>query len=181
MQITFDVSKFEGNPKGLTNILYNLRHSTNYFNPLDPEITNITCKTPSSAYRYTRYVASSGVGEKAERIFLKNPNIGIKYLCFVRRKSFLNEDTQKRFWKKVVKNAYLAYSWASGFRTRLTEEEEEIFIQNVRLAKDYAYHVIKGKFPEKVHNMLVLKSFELNDNWEKRSLQEYIQYAGSKK
>lgn len=180
MQITFDVSKFEGNPKGLTNVLYGLRYSQNYFNPLAPEITNITCKTPSAAFRYTRYVATQGIGEKAERVFLKNPNIGIKYLRYIHKKNFSNEDTQKRFWKKVIKNVYLAHSWASCFRERLTEEEEEIFVTNVRLARDYAYHVIKGKFPEKVHNMLVLKSFELKDGWEKKSLQEYFEYAKSK-
>lgn len=180
MFITFDINKFEGNPKGLTNILYNLRHSTNYFDQTNPEITNITCKTPSNAYRYARYVATSGLSEKAERVFLKNLNVGIKYLRLIRRKHFLNEDTQKRFWKRVVKNPYLAYCWAHNFNTRLTEEEEEVFIHNLRIARDYALFVIKGKFPEKIHNMLVLKSFELKDGWEKRNLQEYINYVTPK-
>jgi hypothetical protein len=181
MFITFDVSKFAGNPKGLTNLLYNLRHSANPFDQTNPEITEITCRTPSSAFRYVRYVATSGLTEKAERVFLKNPNIGIRYLSFIRRKHFLNEDTQKRFWKKVIKCPYFSYTWANNFKTRLTETEEEIFVENVKLARDYAYFVIKGRFPEKIHNMLVLKSFELKDGWEKKNLQEYIQYAGSNK
>jgi len=177
MHITFDVSKFEGNPKGLINALYYLRNSNNYFNSHDEAITSITCKTPSSAYKYARYVSPQGLPEKIERVFLKNANIGIRYLNYTRKKEFSNPDTQKRFWKKVVKDVHLAYSWASAFKARLSEDEEMIFVQNMKAARDYAYFIIKGKFPEKVHNMLVLKSFEIKEGWEKACLQEYIKYA----
>ena len=177
MQVTFDINKFEGNARALTDVLYHLKQTGTYFDPNKPEITSITCKTPSSAYRYARYVCRSGISEKAERVFLKNPNIAIKYLSMVRKKQFSNDDTQKRFWRKVVKNPYFAYEWANAFNSRLSEQEEEIFIDHMKLVRDYAWYVIKGKFPEKIHNILLLKSFELKEGWEKGCLQEYIKYV----
>lgn len=180
MHITFDVSKFGTDARSLTNALYYLKGSGNQFDSTNPEILEITCRTPSAAFRYAKLVVPYGLPEKTERVFLKNPNIAIKYLLHLRKKEFSNPDTQKRFWRKVTKNCFIAYQWASAFRTRLSEEEEEVFLDNMRLAKDYAYHVIKGRYPEKIHNILVLKSFELKDGWQKKCLQEYISYASSK-
>lgn len=174
MHITFDVSKFDSN--SLINILYYLRKNESSFNHHDSEITKITCRTPSAAYKYTRYVATSGLDEQVERVFLKNPKIGIKYLIKIRRKEFKNPDIQKRFWKKILKNPRLAYEWSSVFG-RLNKEEEEIFINDIKAARDYALFVLKGRFNEKIHNAIVLKSFELKDSWEKKLLQEYIKYA----
>lgn len=178
MQITFEVSNFANNPKALVSALYSLKNAGTYFDSANTDITDITCKTPSAAYRYARWISTSGLTAKAERVFLKNPNIGLKYLKLIRKKEFQDADTQKRFWKKIAKDAFLAYTWAHAFQTRLSEAEEEIFIDNVGKAKDYAMFVIKGRFPEKIHNALVLKSFENLTSWQKKSLQEYISYAG---
>lgn len=181
MHITFDVDKFTGRAHDLTNTLYYIKRSGNSFDPHSPEIETITCRTPSAAYKYARYVATTGISKKAERVFLRNAKVGIKYLVFTRKKEFSDPDTQKRFRKKILKNPDLAYTWCSEFKTRLSETEEEVFVQDVRRARDYAMFVICGRFPEKIHNMLVLKSFENLDRYHKNWLQEYIKYAESKK
>ena len=177
MQITIDIEKFANDPKGLTNMLYYIRKSGNYFNAHDPALEAICCRTPSSAFRYTKLVSNSGITEKSERVFLKNPNIGIRYLKKTNRPEFQNSDTQKRFWKKIVKNADLAYAWCLQFKKRLSEQEEEIFADDSRLAVQYAKNIIKGKFPEKIHNILILKSFEQQDGWRKKCLQDYVRYV----
>jgi hypothetical protein len=179
MQITIDIEKFAHDPKGLTNMLYYIRKSGNYFNPNSEQIEAICCRTPSSAYRYTKLVSTSGITEKSERVFLKNPNIGIRYLTKIRQAEFKSSDTQRRFWKKVIKNSQIAYEWAREFKKRLSETEEEIFADDFRLAKEYARNVIKGPFPEKIHNILLLKSFEKQDGWRKNCLQDYIRFAES--
>jgi hypothetical protein len=179
MFITFDVKNFR--PNDLISTLYYLKKSGSGFDHHNPDIEEITCRTPSSAYKYTRFVATTGISKKAERIFLRNPNIAVRYLTRINKREFSDPDTQKRFWKKILKKPDLAYSWCSAFKTRLSETEEEIFLGDVKRARDYAMFVICGRFPEKIHNMLVLKSFEDMDRWKKNWLQEYIRYAESKK
>lgn len=180
MHITFDTDKFQNNPKGLTTTLYSLRASGTYFDEKAPSIEKIVCKTPSSAYRYTKYVAKSGISAEAEKVFLKNPKIAIQYLQWIRRPQLQDEKTHARLWKKIVKCPYDAYSYANSFKKRLSETEEEIFATNIKCARDYAMFVICGKFPEKVHNMIILQSFKDLDRWHKNWLQEYIKYAESK-
>jgi hypothetical protein len=177
MNLFVELDKFANNPKALTNVLYHMRGAGCYIPYMSPEIEAITCKTPSSALRHVRFVSPFGVSEKSERVFLKNPSLGIRYLKKIRRETFQNEDTQKRFWKKVVKKAELAYQWASAFGRRLSEQEEEVFAQDMHRMKQYAFFVIKGPFPEKVHNMILLKSYEPLSEWEKKALNEYVKYA----
>jgi hypothetical protein len=43
--------------------------------------------------------------------------------------------------------------------------------------KDYAQRIIKGKFPQKVHDMILLKSFESMDAWPKENLQRYMKFV----
>lgn len=177
MQLFIEIEKFANNPKALTNVLYYMRNSGCHIPWKSPEIEAITCKTPSAALRHTRFVCPDGLSEAAERVFLKNPALGIRYLKKVRREIFQNEDTQRRFWKKVVKKADLAYQWAHAFSKRLSEDEEVVFLESMHRMKEYAYFIIKGPFPEKVHNMILLKSYEPLNEWDKRSLNEYIKYA----
>lgn len=180
MNLFIEIEKFKNNPKALTSVLYYMKNNGCHVPYQEPEIEAIVCKTPSSALRYTSWVSSSGVSEAAERVFLKNPALGIRYLKKVRREFFQNEDTQKRFWKKVVKKANLAYEWASAFGTRLSEDEEVVFLKDVHMMKDYSYFIIKGPFSEKIHNMILLKSYEPMSEWEKKALNDYIRYAKSK-
>lgn len=178
MLVSFDTNKFERDPNGLINILSALRYKDHYFSNC-PDIERITCRTPSSALKYVKNVMTTGLSPSAERIFLRNPNLAIKYLKIIRREQFSDADTQKRFWKKVCKNSRLALDWAKAFKKRLTVEEEEVFVNDAWTAKDYAYHVIKGKFEEKVHNMLVLKSFEPLDSYSKSCLTDYVRYSSN--
>lgn len=180
MNISFDTEKFANDPKGLTTVLYSLRARGTYFDTHSPDIEKIVCKTPSSAYRYTKFIAKSGVSAEAEKVFLKNPKVAIEYLSWIRRPHLLDEKTQARLWKKIVKCPWHAYQWSSAFKIRLSEAEEEIFVHSLKCARDYAMFIIKGKFPEKVHNMLVLKSFDTSTQWEKGWLQEYIKYTEGK-
>lgn len=177
MQLVIEVDKFRNNPKALTNVLYYLRNNGGHVPYRSPEIEAITCKTPSATLRHTNFVSPEGVSEAAERVFLKNPMLGIRYLKKIRRQMFQNDDTQRRFWKKVVRNADLAYQWASAFGKRLNENEEEVFLQSMHRMKEYSYFVIKGRFPEKMHNMILLKSYEPLSEWEKKALNEYVKYA----
>jgi len=180
MRISFDTENFKGRSAAglLTNALANLRAAGSYTHSYsNTDVEDVVCKTPSAAYKFVRYVSKSGVSPAAERIFLKNPSIGVRYLKYVNRPSFIEEAVQKRFWKKVVKNPSLAFDYCSTFNKRLSEEEEEVFVKDMRVMRDYAQRVIKGKFPQKVHDMILLKSFESMDAWPKENLQRYMKFV----
>ena len=181
MNLYVEIEKFKNNPKALTSVLYYMRAQGCHVPWRSPEIEAITCKTPSSALRHTSWVSPDGVSEASERVFLKNPSLGIRYLKKTRRESFQNEDTQRRFWRKVVKKAELAYQWASAFGKRLSEDEEVVFLQSMHTMKDYAFFVIKEPFSEKIHNMILLKSYEPLQSWDKKSLNEYLKWAESRR
>lgn len=181
MNIHFDTSVFEKDPKGLISVLSNLNRIGSWSVRHEREIERIVCRTPSSALNYCRYVNGAfGVSREAERVFLKNPTIGIRYLRLVSRKSFHDDDTQARFWRKVVRSPDLCYQWGQAFQQRVSEEEEEVFVKDVRVAKNYAFFVSREPFPEKIHNMLVLRSFEDMDSYSKKCLTEYIKWADSR-
>lgn len=178
MNITFEVEKFRNDPRGLIDVLSNLQRVLAWRVGNHREIEEVVCRTPSSALKYCQMVSHSyGVSRESEKVFVKNPGIGIRYLRIVNRTEFLDEKVQKRFWKKVVKKADLAYEWCRAFGRRLSEAEEEVFVEDIRMAKEYSQRVIKGPFPEKIHHMLVLKSFENLEGWDKRYLTEYLRYA----
>lgn len=195
MQITFDISKFGDlssklsrarGPQSLTNVLHYLRRfgclSLDGLSSEDvSEIEKITCKTPSSTLRHCKLFAVNGVSEKTEAIFLKNPNLAIRYLRIVGRPDFLDPKIQKRFRKKFKTNARLALQWSRAFNVRLSEDEEEVFHKDPSAALDYAKWVIKGKFPDKVHRMILLASFKDTNSHQKRCLSEYIEFSDSQK
>lgn len=179
MIVSFDLQAFKANPKGLISVLSHLRGMNQWPLQHNREVEEIVCRTPTSTLNYCRYVVGRyGVSKEAERVFLKNPSVGIRYLRFMGREDFPDEDTQRRFWKKVVRNPEWAYEWCHQFRRRLPEGEE-VFLKSIRRARDYSLFVIKGPFPEKIHHQLVLKSFENLASWEKKSLTEYLSYAAS--
>lgn len=180
MQITFEVDNFSrrSGPRDLTNVLhYLLRYRCVESPKNNREIEKITCSTPSAALRYCRYVANDGISPEGEVVFLKNPSIAVRYLRMVGRPEFLDAKVQKRFRKKFKKNPRLAYEWSRAFNTRLSEEEEEAFCHDLSAARDYAMNVIRGKFPEKVHSMILLSSFEDLGTWQKKCLSDYIKYS----
>jgi hypothetical protein len=180
MNLFIEVDKFQNNPKALSSVLYHLRNNGCHVPYRAPEIEAITCKTPSAALRHTSWVSPDGVSEAAERVFLKNPSLGIRYLRKIRKERFQNEDTQRRFWKKIVKKAQLAYQWAQAFQKRLSEDEEVVFLESMQRMKEYAFFIIKDRFPEKVHNMILLKSYAPMSEWEKKALNEYVKWSETK-
>jgi hypothetical protein len=179
MQITFDTENFVrgGGDKSLTNALCYLSRYGCFPDGHYPDIEKITCRNPSSAYRYCRYFAHKGISPENEHVFLKNPLIGVRYLKGVGRSEFADPNTQKRFRKKFSTNAKLAYQWCKNFGQRLTEKEEEVFRKDVCSAYSYARDVIRGKFPEKVHGMIILASFKSMTAYEKRALSDYVKFS----
>lgn len=177
MNIKFDVDLFRNDPRGLISVLSQLYRHGAWSLGHHREIEEIVCRTPSSAFKFCHLVSRAyGVSRDAEKVFVKNPSIGIRYLRLVSRTEFLDEKVQKRFWRKVMKNPDIAYEWARAFGRRLPEGEE-VFVGNIRCARDYSLYVIKGGFPEKIHQMLVLRSFENLESWEKKYLNDYLRYA----
>jgi hypothetical protein len=179
MQITFDTKLFDGRPKSLTNVLHYLS-SARCITPTHlAEVEEITCRTPSDALRYCKFFTGTrGVSPSSEIVFLKNPSLGVRYLKMVKRKHFVDEKIQKRFWKKVVKKPELALEWSMAFGVRLSESEEEVFIKDMRCMQQYANNVIKQPYSEKIHQMIVLKSFDSNlSQWQQRYLKDYITFA----
>jgi hypothetical protein len=129
MNITFEVEKFCNDPRGLIDVLSSLNSVRAWHVGNHREIEEVVCRTPSSALKYCQMVSHSyGVSRESEKVFVKNPGIGIRYLRIVNRTEFLDEKVQKRFWKKVVKKADLAYEWCRAFGRRLSEAEEEVFV-----------------------------------------------------
>lgn len=180
MQITFDTENFRNHAQGFISVLGYLRHTKAYEVVAHDDIESITCRTPSIAYKYTRYAAKQGISAKAEAVFLKNPKIGVQYLSYIKRDHFLDDKVQKRFHKKIVKNPTLAVSYCRTFNKRLSEDEEVVFIKCMSSMRNYAWNVIKGVFPEKVHNMLVLKSYEDMPDYQKARLKEYLKMSETK-
>lgn len=181
MRIAFDTDQFgPRGEKSLTNVLCYLKRHGCLAEGHYPDIERITCRTPSAALRYVRYFARNGISAPSEAVFLKNPLLGARYLKMVGKTEFSDPEIQRKFRKKFFSDPMAAYEWARAFNTRLTEEEEEVFRKNMGAARDYAMYVIKGKFPEKVHGMLVLASFKDLSAYEKRSLSDYIKFAEGK-
>ena len=54
-----------------------------------------------------------------------------------------------------------------------------VFSENIRIAKEYAVEIIRGPFPEKVHQRILLRSFESMDSYSKAVLAEYIRWASN--
>lgn len=180
MIVSFDVEKFKGDPRALIDVLSSLYRVGGWRLGHYAEVEEVVCRTPSSALKFCRMVNHSyGISSSAEKVFLKNPGIGIHYLRLVGRSEFLDEKVQKRFWRKITRSPDLAYEWARTFNRRLSEQEEEVFVKNISRARDYALYVARGAFPEKIHKMLVLRSFESLDNLSKSYLSEYLRYAES--
>jgi hypothetical protein len=179
MEITFDVNNYTGDARELIAVLNSLRKHKCWTPVHDRDIERITCRVPSSALKYAQLVMKNiGISSEAERVFIKNPEIGVRYLVYMGKKEFSDPVTQKKFWKKLCKDPSTAFKWAQNFG-RLSETEEEVFLKSMSHMWQYARHVIRGRFPEKIHNMILLKSYEEMYEWEKKSMRDYLSYVGS--
>ena len=180
MSVSFEISAFSSNPKALIGVLSGLSRVNQWPFDHNREVEEIVCKTPSSALNYCRHVVHAyGVSPKGERVFLKNPKLGIRYLRLTNKPRFSDDDTQKRFWRKVIRNPDIAYTWATTFNKRLSEEEEMVFSESIRIAWQYANRIIRGAFPESVHHRILLRSFENLDQYSKQALNNYLAFAST--
>lgn len=178
MIVSFDTAAFKGRPTQLVNVLSGLSSVGQWPLGSNPDVEEIVCRKPSSALKYCQEVVHAyGLSAKGERVFLRNPGIGVRYLRLVGRSTFTDADTQRRFWRKVTNNAKLAYEWSKSFGHRLPEDQEMVFSKNLYFARMYAVNVIRGPFPEKVHQSILLRSFENLDSFTKMHLSEYIKFA----
>lgn len=179
MNISFEIEKFKNEPLALISILSWLKQTGCYSPFKNLEIEAITCRTPSAAVKYASFVGG-GICPESEKVFLKNPKLGVKYLRRIHRMEMQDPQIQKRFWKKVLRDPRLLLEWTRYTGQRVSEEEEEVFVQSIPCAKEYAQRVIKGKFPERIHQMLVLKSFEHLNVYQKQCLAEYLRISEGK-
>lgn len=180
MIVSFDISAFKGKPQNLISVLAGMSSVGQWPFDHNREVEEIVCKTPSSALKYCRYVVHAyGISPKGERVFLKNPSIGIRYLRLTSKPRFSDDDTQKRFWRKVTRSPDLAYTWSSHFGRRLSEEEEMVFSEDMGIARQYAMRIIRGPFPEAVHHRILLRSFENLPSYQKNALNEYLKFAAA--
>ena len=178
MQISFDTENFLGGAKALTTVLKVLCDREAYAPKHHKEVEEICCRTPSDALRYTEKVTRNrGISAEAEKVFFKNVGLGLRYLRYLKKTSFVDPTFNQKFIKKVKRNPATALEWSKE-HGRLTEKEEEVFVKDFSSMREYAMRVIKGPFPEKVHNMILLKSFDSNsDSWQKKWLTDYVSFV----
>ncbi len=178
MELSFSTDNFVGRPQNLISVLSHLKWAGSYSFKQEEDIESIVCKTPSVAYKFARYVAKEGISQNAEKVFLKNPSIGIRYLKLTRKNNLTNPEIHAKFWKKITRKPQLALEYSLSFNKRFSESEEEVFLKDTHCMRTYAEKVIKGKFPEKIHNMIVLKSFEVQpSSLDERHLKLYIKFS----
>jgi hypothetical protein len=190
MEITFNTDAYDSPNKNIQRrrakrlifLLRNLMDHGQFTPGIHPEIERLM-SVPSLALKYVRFVNREvGMSAEGEKIFLKNKNVALQYLSEVKRAEFLDPKVQRRWYRMVCRDPAVAAQWCKSFG-RLTEAEEEVFIKDMCAMKEYAFHVIRGKFPEKIHNMILLRSFDDmgKSAWsrerQKQSLQEYLRYV----
>ncbi len=183
MQITFDVSAYHSPNKVIQRrsskkVIVLLRNLVDHgcFEPGHHRDIERLMIIPSLAFSYVRMVTrEKGMSPEGERVFLANPSVALQYLRFVNRPFFADPDVQRRWHKKMVRDPAVAFRFCHWQNRRLTEKEEEIFVKDMRMMKDYSMLVIKGPFPDHIHQMLLLQSF--GDRWDKDALKDYLLYA----
>lgn len=180
MKITFDTENFRGGAKSLTIVLETLRRWDSWDSGTHKDVETICCRTPSDALRYVTKVGCK-LSPEAEKVFLKNVGLGIRYLKYKKNRyctdTFYDKDFHQKFVKKIKRNPQTALEWAKT-HGRLTEKEEEVFLKDFPSLRTYAMNVIKGAFPDKMHHMILLKSFDASlDSWQKKWLKEYVSFV----
>lgn len=188
MQITFDVSAYRSPNKAhqrrrSKRLILLLRNLLDHgcFEPGHHREVEQLMTVPSLALSYVRLVTKEkGMSPEGEKIFLANPSIALQYLRSINRPFFVDPNVQSRWHKKMVRDPAVAVRFCQWQNCRLTEQEEEIFVKDMNAMKDYSLTVIKGPFPEHIHNMILLQSFD-NDGWDKQCLQDYIRYVDALK
>ena len=196
--ITFDINGFSRDKISLLKFLYSLKYKGLFVR--NKELDVFFSQQPSLAYKYTRNVIvekewspaglnpgrwtyinvdKNRLDPDQEKVFLKNIKFGIAYLEITQQKKFRDEKLHKKFEKKVYKDSGASFDYATRvLRERIPEEKESIFLDNYYVMYHYAMIVVKGKFPDKIHNQIHLRSFEKNV-WRFDCLQAYLKQDSS--
>jgi hypothetical protein len=196
--ITFDVNSFCNDRIFLLKFLRSLKHKGLFVRTKELDV--FCSKQPSLAYKYIKNIVvekqwnSCGLNPgnpgkwiyfnvdknrldiEEEKVFLKNIKFAIAYLEITQQKKFRDEKLNKKIEKKIYKNAGSSFDYAKNVLfERIPENKENIFIENYYWMYQYSMQVIKGKFPEKIHNQICLKSFEKFDSTQRLDcLQAYL-------
>jgi len=196
--ITFDINSFSRDKISLLKFLYSLKYKGLFVR--NKELDIFFSQQPSLAYKYTRNIivekewSPAGVNPGGwtylnvdknrldpdqEKVFLKNIKFGIAYLEITKQKKFRDEKLNKKFEKKLYKDAGASFDYSIRvLHQRIPEDKEHIFLENYYVMYHYAMLVIKGKFPDKIHNQIHLRSFEKNV-WRFDCLQAYLKQDSS--
>jgi len=193
--ITFDINSFSRDKLSLLKFLYSLRYKSLF--KRTKELDVFFSQQPSLAYKYIRNIIiekewrsnpagytylnvdKNRLDADQEKVFLKNIKFGIAYLEITQQKKFRDEKLNKKFEKKVYKDSGASFDYATRvLRERIPEDKEHIFLENYYVMYHYAMLVIKGKFPDKIHNQIHLRSFEQNV-WRFDCLQAYLKQDSS--
>ena len=193
--IAFDINSFSRDKVSLLKFLYSLRYKGLFKRTKELDI--FFSQQPSLAYKYIRgiivekewrsnpsgyvylNVDKNRFEPEQEKVFLKNIKFGIAYLEATQQKKFRDEKLNKKFEKKVYKDSGASFDYATRVLCeRIPEDKEHIFLENYYVMYHYAMLVIKGKFPDKIHNQIHLRSFEKNV-WRFDCLQAYLKQNSS--
>lgn len=177
--ITFDIQSFKKDEISLLKFLYSLKYKGLFVRT--NEIDVFFSQKPSLAYKYIRdiVVEKSWLTDEAvrrrvylnvdknrldtdqEKVFTKNIKFGIAYLEVTQQKKFRDEKLQENFEKKVYKDAGASFDYSTKILCeRIPEDKEHVFLEDYFIMYQYAMRVIKGKFQDKIHKQIYLKTFE---------------------
>jgi hypothetical protein len=146
------------------------------------ELDNYFCTSPALTYKYLKVFLEKGdkASPEIEKVLSKNIHYLFSYFQHTGNHKVQDEKLQKRLDKKIYSDPRLSYCYAfSVLKSRIPEEHEGVFLKNYDFAYRYACEVIGGKFPDSIHKMLLLSSFEENDK-EKHGLKSYIECCEKK-
>lgn len=193
--ITFDINSFSRDKSSLLKFLNSLKYKGLF--KRTKELDVFFSQQPSLAYKYIRgiivekewrsnpsgyiylNVDKNRFEPEQEKVFLKNIKFGVAYLEATQQKKFRDEKINKKFEKKIYEDAGASFDYATRvLRERIPEDKEHIFLDNYYVMYHYAMLVIKGKFADKVHNQIHLRSFEKNV-WRFDCLQAYLKQDSS--
>jgi len=166
------------------------------------EIDNFFSQQPSYAYKYVKKIlinsywdsnTSKRVFEdldkarlsiENEKVFLKNIKYAIGYLRITNQKRFRDEKTQQRFENKIYKPGSFstpgaAFDYAKFvLKGRIPEDKENIFLENPLHIFSYSRDVLKGFFPDTIHDSIhkkiLLLTFDNNYGYEFKFLNLYM-------
>lgn len=145
---------------------------------LENVLYDMVSKVISSPYEWgttilLRYASLCGKDfpEKMENLFWGSAQCALSYSTQHGKR--IPEKYEVNCLKHLDSDDFVTYA-TKIFNGRMPENLEELIISRPELAFDYAEQVVKGILPEKIHNALILRSFE---NEYKESIRDYMDFV----